>query len=45
MEAGYVVLADLGIGVEGVHDKGVEIDSIETFGGVLKNGIVDIVDC
>jgi hypothetical protein len=49
MEVGYVVaqirLAYLGIGVEDVHDKGVEIDGVETFGGVLKNGVVDIVDC
>ncbi len=48
MEVGYVViqirLADLGIGGEDVHDEGAEIDGIETFGGVLKNGIVDVLD-
>jgi hypothetical protein len=40
MKVGYVViqirLADLGIGGENVHDKGVEIDDVETFGGVVK---------
>ncbi len=49
MEVRHVViqirLADLGLGVEDVHDKGVEIDGIETFGGVIKNSIVDIVSC
>jgi hypothetical protein len=48
MEVDHVVieirLADLGVGGEDVHDKGVEINGIETFGGVAKNGIVDIVD-
>jgi hypothetical protein len=42
MEVGHVVirirLADLCVGVEDVHDKGAEIDGIETFGGVVKNG-------
>ncbi len=49
MEVGHVViqirLADLGVGVEDVHDEGAEIDSIETFSGVVKNGIVDVVNC
>jgi hypothetical protein len=49
MEVGHVViqirLADLGVGSEDVHDKGVEIDCIGTFGGILKNSIVDIVNC
>ncbi len=49
MEVGHVVvqisLADLGVGVEDVHDKGAEIDGVETFGGVTKNGKVDVVDC
>jgi hypothetical protein len=49
MEVSHVViqirLADLGVGVEDVHDKGAEIDGIETFGGVVKNNIVDVVDC
>ncbi len=49
MEVGHVViqirLTDLGVGGEDVHDKGVDIDGIETFGGVVKNGIVDIIDC
>ena len=48
MEVGHVVilirLADLGIGSEDVHDKGAEIDGIETFGGVVKNGIVRLRD-
>ncbi len=48
MEVGYVViqirLADLGIGGEDVHDKGAEIDGVETFGGVVKNSVVGIVD-
>jgi hypothetical protein len=43
MEVGHVIiqirLEDLGIGVEDVHDKGMEIDGIETFGGAIKNGI------
>ncbi len=49
MEVGHVViqikLADLGVGVEDVHDENVEIDGIETFGGVVKNDVVDVVDC
>ncbi len=48
MEVGHVVilirLADLGTGVEDVHDKDEEIDGIETFGGVVKNGIVDVTN-
>jgi hypothetical protein len=48
MEVGHVViqirLADLGVGHEDVHDKGAEINSIATFGGVVKNGVVDIVN-
>jgi hypothetical protein len=48
MEVGHVIiqirLADLGIGVEDVHDRGVDIDGIETFGGAIKNGVVDVVD-
>jgi hypothetical protein len=48
MEVSHVViqirLADLGVGGEDVHNKGVEINVIETFGGVIKNAIVDIVD-
>ncbi len=48
MKVGHVViqirLADLGIGVEDVHDEGAEIEGVETFGGVVKNGIVDIID-
>jgi hypothetical protein len=39
MQVGHVViqirLADLGVGVEDVHDEGAEIDHIETFGGVI----------
>jgi hypothetical protein len=35
-------LADLGVGVEYVHDKGVEIDGVETFSGVVKNGLVNL---
>ncbi len=27
-----------------MHDKGVEINSVETFGGVVKNSVVDIAD-
>ncbi len=46
MEVGHVViqirLADLGIGVEDVHEEGAEINGVETFSGVVKNGIVDI---
>jgi hypothetical protein len=49
MEAGHVViqirLADLGVRVEDVHDEGAEIDGIETFGRVIKNGVVDLVNC
>jgi hypothetical protein len=48
MEVGHVVvqirLADLGVGVEDVHDEGAEIDGIETFNGVVKNRVVDVVD-
>ncbi len=46
MEVGHVFiqirLADLGIGGEDVHDEGAEIDGVETFGGVVKNGLVDM---
>jgi hypothetical protein len=28
-----------------MHDKGAEMDGVETFGGVLKNGVVDVIDC
>ncbi len=49
MEVSHVViqirLADLGVGGEDVHDAGAEIDGIETFGGVIKNSVVDVVDC
>ncbi len=49
MEVGHVViqirLADLGVGVEYVHDEGEEINGVKTFGGVVKHGIVDIVNC
>ncbi len=49
MEVGHVViqirLADLGVGVEDVHYKGVEINGIETLGGVVKNGVVEVIDC
>jgi hypothetical protein len=49
MEVGHVViqirLADLDVGGENVHDKGVEIDCIETFGRVVKNSVVDVVYC
>jgi hypothetical protein len=38
-------LADLGISGEDEHDEGAEIYGVETFGGVVKNGIVDAVDC
>ncbi len=48
MEVRHVViqirLAYLGIGGEDVHDKGADINDIETFGGVVKNGVVDVVD-
>ncbi len=48
MEVSHVViqimLADLGIGGEDVYDKGVEIDGVETFGRVVKNGIVDVIN-
>ncbi len=49
MEVNHVViqirLADLGVGDEDVHDEGAEIDSVETFGGVVKNSVVEVVDC
>ncbi len=49
MEVGHVViqikLANLGVGGQDVHDKGVEIDGIETFGGVIKNSIVGSRHC
>ncbi len=49
MKVGHVViqirLADLGIGGEDVHDKGAEINGVETFGRVVKNSILDVVDC
>ncbi len=49
MEVGHVDiqirLADLGIGDEDVHDKKLEINGIETFGGVVENGVVDVIDC
>ncbi len=38
-------LADLGIGVEDVHEEGAEINGVETFSGVVKNGIVEAVNC
>ncbi len=48
MEVGHVViqirLADLGVSGEDVHDKGAEIDGVETFGGVIKNRAVDVLD-
>ncbi len=48
MEVSHVViqirLADLGVGVEDVHDESVVINGIETFSGVVKNGVVDIVN-
>ncbi len=48
MEVGHVVyqirLADLGVDGEDVDDKGADINGIETFGGVIKNGVVDIND-
>ncbi len=37
-------MADLGIGAEDVHDEGVEMDGVETFGGVVKNSVVDVID-
>ena len=47
MQVGHVViqirLADLGVGGEDVHDKGAEIDGIKTFGGVVKNSVVDVI--
>jgi hypothetical protein len=47
VEVGHVViqirLADLGIGGEDVHDKGAEINCVETFSGVVKNSVVDVV--
>ncbi len=49
MEVSHVVIqirfADLGVGGEDVHDEGAEIDGIETFGGVIKNSVVYVVDC
>jgi hypothetical protein len=48
MEAGHVViqirLADLGVGGEDVHDEGAEINGVETFGGIVKNGVVDVIN-
>ena len=48
MEIGHGViqirLADPSIGGGDVHEKGAEIDGVESFSGVIKNGIVDIVD-
>jgi hypothetical protein len=48
MEAGHVViqirLANFSIGDEDMHDKGAEMDGVETFGGVLKNSVVDVVN-
>ncbi len=49
IEVGHVViqirLANLGVGVEDVHDKGAKNDGVETFGGVVKNGVVDVIIC
>ncbi len=49
MEVGHVViqirLVGLGVGVEDVHDECAEIDVIATFGGVVKNGVVDVINC
>ncbi len=49
MEVSHVViqirLADLGVGVEDVHNKCAEIDGVKTFGGVIKNGVVNVVNC
>jgi hypothetical protein len=49
MEVSHVViqirLADLGIGGEDVHEEGAGIDGIETFDGVVKNGVVDVINC
>ncbi len=49
MEVSHVViqirLTDLGMGGEDVHDKGAEIDGVETFGGVVKNGVEEVIDC
>ncbi len=28
-----------------MHGKGAEIDGVETFGGVVKNGVVDVIKC
>ncbi len=48
MEVGHVViqirLADLGIGLEDVHDEGAKINGVETFGRVVKHSIVDVVN-
>ncbi len=49
MEIGHVIiqirLADLSVGGEDVNEEGVEIDGIEFSGWVIKNGIVDVIDC
>ncbi len=49
MKVSHVVIqikfADLGIGDECVHDEGAEIDGVETFRGVIKNCVVDVIDC
>ncbi len=48
IEVGHVViqirLADLGISSKDVHDKEA-INGVETFYEVIKNRVVDIVDC
>ncbi len=38
-------MADLSVGSKDVHEEGVEINGIESFGGVIKNGIVDVINC
>ncbi len=49
MEVGHVVikirLADPGVGGEDVHDEGAENNGLEMFGGVVKNSIVDVINC
>jgi hypothetical protein len=49
LEIGHIViqirLADLSVGGEDVHDKGAKINGVESFGGVLKYGLVDVVNC
>jgi hypothetical protein len=49
MQGGHVVvqirLADLGIGVGDVHEEGVETNNVEAFSGVVKNSVVDVVNC